>query len=303
LRRELAEKYNAELVEVREDWRHYLERHDLKIGDLLVDRIHHNPHGGELWGALQARHFKVQPANPKDWEDRISRFDLREALPGFLRFDPSDWTAGKDGLNSGKEGAALTIPFEGSRLDVISRHGNAWAEIRVDGKKPSELPGNWAATLPSSTPIDYRPAIMRVMLHGKPVKEKWTVTVESCSDDGKHFSYSVRGSVSGEQDRGDHTGVFHSRNGVIELRPEWFTLDHAIQIRNEPILAPFEISWEVYPMVPDVWEPGPVRDNPSGQTTLVQCLPAGAHELVIKPMQGEINIEELLIYRNDPQLE
>lgn len=300
LRRKLAEKYDAELVDIREDWGRYLQMHDLKVEDLLVDRIHHKPHGGELWGALQARHFKVQPADPKDWEDRISRFNLREALPGFLRFDPSDWTAGTDGLNSGKEGATLTIPFDGSRLDVISRHISALAEIRLDGKKPSELPDNWAATLPSSTPIDYRPAIMRVMLHGKPVKETWTVTVESCSDDGRQFSYSVRGSVSGEQGRGDHTGVFHSSNGIIELRPEWFTLDHARKIKQQPILAPFEISWEVYPMVPDVWDLGPAMYNPGGQTTLIQCIPDGSHELEIKLMKGEISIEELLIYRNVP---
>jgi len=232
LRRELAEKYEAELVDVREEWRRYLEMHDLKVYDFLVDKIHLNTHGGELWGALQARHFQVRPTNPEEWEDQVMRFDLSEGIPESFRFKPDEWASGAEGLRSTKPGALLTIPFTGSRLDVISREGSGSAEIRVDGKKPSALLSNWAATLPSPTPIDYRPALMRVKLHGQPVQETWTVTVESCSDDGHEFSYSVRGSVSGDQGRGDHTAVFRSRNGIVELRPEWFTMEHAIQMKS-----------------------------------------------------------------------
>ncbi|NDV61729.1 hypothetical protein G0Q06_04635 [Puniceicoccales bacterium CK1056] len=297
LRRELAEKYGAELVEVREEWREYIKMHDLKVHDFLVDKIHLNTHGGELWGALQARHFQVQPGTPVEWEDKVTRIDLRDAIPSTFQYNHSEWNSGIDGLSTRGENATLTIPFKGSRVDVISHTGSGQAEIRVDGKRPSELLSNWAATLPSPTPFDYRPAIMRVMLHGQPIKEKWTVTVESCSDDGNEFSYAVKGSVSGHQGSGDHTGNFLSDNGVIELRPEWFTMEHVIRIKNEPIPTPFEITWEVYPMLVDVWDLSPRPDNPSGQTTLIQCLPHGEHELEIQLVEGALSLEQLLNHR------
>jgi hypothetical protein len=297
LRRDLARKYNAELVDVRKHWRRYLEMHDLRVEDLLVDKIHHNQHGGELWGALQARHFQVQPANPIDWDDRVSQFDLREGVPDFLRLDPSKWSADAEGLRNNGAGGILTIPFEGSRLDAVIQQGRGRAEIRVDGRKPSEILSNWAANLPSQTPIDYRPAIMRVILHGQPVEETWRVTVEWCSDDGNEFIYSVRGSISGDQGEGDHTSVYRSKNDIIELRPEWFTMEHAIRIKREPIPTPFEITWSVYPMVPDVLELSIAGKKPIRQTTLVQCLPDGAHELTIGLLDGVICIEEILIYK------
>ena len=76
IRRDLAEKYGCELVEVRKNWADYLEMNDLTRSDLLKDRIHLNDHGGQLWGALQARHFEVQSADPALWQHSISCIDL-----------------------------------------------------------------------------------------------------------------------------------------------------------------------------------------------------------------------------------
>ncbi|MEM9017259.1 MAG: GDSL-type esterase/lipase family protein, partial [Verrucomicrobiota bacterium] len=280
VRRELAERYGAELIEVRKDWEKYLNQHHLAIPDLLSDSIHHNAHGGELWGALQARHFEVQPANPATWQDRITRIDLRNSTEGKLgsvAFDTAEWTKTKTGLQSQKAGASLKLNFEGTRVDIIAHSSEGAADVLIDGKRPSEISETWSATLPSKTPIDYRPAIMRVDLGGKPVAETWTLTVDSVNETGSEFSYTLRGSVSGDQGRGGSNEVFRSRNGIVEFRPEWFTLEHAVQIKKRPIPVPFDVTWEVYPGAPDEirFSPDAAESNPSGQRTLIQKLPNG----------------------------
>ena len=72
----MAEKYDAELVEVREGWKAYLAAHELGVEALLSDNVHHNPHGGELWGALQERHFRKLKSDPETWQNRVTTIDL-----------------------------------------------------------------------------------------------------------------------------------------------------------------------------------------------------------------------------------
>lgn len=300
-RKEIAEKYGSELVELRKDWGKYLSNHGLKVEDFLTDKIHLNRHGGELWGALQARHFEVQPLDPKSWEGRVSRIDLKEQKKvalGEVRFDPAKWKKTAAGLQTKEAGAKLEVHFTGSRIDVVCWKGEGVADILVDRKPPSEHLETWAATLPSPTPIDYRPGIMRVGIGSKPIDETWTLTANSVNEDGKEFTYSLRGSVSGGQGCGDHRSAFRSTNGIMELQPQLFRFADAIWIRKKPLPVPFEIKWDVYNTSLDQWEcNGATEENPSGQITLVQQLPNTRHVLEIIPRSGNIEIGEILIYR------
>lgn len=299
LRRELADQYGAELVEVRGDWRRYLNRHDLPVTEFLSDNIHHNVHGGELWGALQERHFRVVESDPESWQNRVTTIKLNDRetdgalgevlLEGGARIEKGS------GLVLDEPGQSMRLTFRGTRVDLISRGGQGVADITVDGHKPSRFLETWSATLPTSTPIDYRPAIMRVGLGGSPVEETWTVTFDEVSEDGKAFTYDVAGSRSGKQGRGDHSGMFRSDNGIIELDPAMFTLSHAIQIKKKPLETPFSVTWEVKNRSLDRW----VQDSAAGQVTLVQQLPNGEHVLEVKSLSGSFQIEKVLIYRPD----
>lgn len=298
LRIELAEKYGAEIVDLRSDWRRYMDMHGMEASDLLVDRIHLNAHGGELWGALQARHFEVQPFDAVQKQGNIETINFCNNEMDTVRFEKGDWKSTKEGLVSQRTNVQLTVPFQGARIDAVGRSHDALLDILLDEKKPSAIPEIWATTLPSATPIDYRPAIMRVALSGVPVAETWTVTVDRCREDGLEFSYSVRGSVSGEQGRGDHTGIFRSLNGYIEIRPEWFTMEHAICIQKSPIPVPFEITFDVYPMVPDQLRWSAHGDNCSGQYTLLQCLKNGSYNLQLHLVEGSLQLEKFIVYRS-----
>ena len=140
--------------------------------------------------------------------------DTNESLHGHIEYDEREWKKDADGITSTMPGAKLKLTFEGTRIDLVSLKGQGVAGILIDGKKSSTMAGTWAATQPSKTPIDYRPAIRKVGIGGQPVAETWTLTADNISEDGKAFSFSLEGSVSGFQGRGDHTAPFVSMNGV-----------------------------------------------------------------------------------------
>lgn len=300
LRRDLAERYQCEFVELRREWGKYLARHALEPSDLLKDRIHLNRHGGELWGALQARHFQRQASDTRPWESKVARIDLSQANRsqiGHVEWD-ENWERDAHGIFTSTPGATLRIAFQGSRLDVVSLSGQGRAEIRVDGRKPSEIPSTWAATLPSPTSIDYRPAIRHVEIIGQPRPEQWTLSAEAMSADGTEFSYRLDGSISGFQGSGNHVATFESVNGVIKLSPEHFGWSHAIKIKGQPLAIPEQTSWKLYPTSLDEWQFSAEKaDNPSGQITLVQQLKNGSHRLEIRLKSGSLHLSECLIFR------
>jgi len=215
-------------------------------------------------------------------------------------FDPKDWNPTSKGLENGSTGKSLKIEFEGTRVDVIHFGGDGIADIHIDGKRPSEIPETWSATLPSSSPIDYRPAIMRVGLMGLPEKETWTLTAHSVSNNGRTYNYSVKGSVSGFQGKGDQSDIFQSDNGILQIDPRMITFADAIRIRKKPIPTPFNVTWKTINRSLDQWHCKSADEkNPSGQTTLVQQLTNGKHTLEIIPRSGTIQIEQILIHRPD----
>ena len=301
LRRDLAARYGFELVEVRENWRKYLAMHGIKVPELLRDRIHHNQKGGELWGALQARHFEMVKADPAAWQDTITTIALKETKSGKLgsvSYDDKQWKTSASGLKTTATGATLVLEFDGTRVDVISRSGNGKAQIKVDGKSPRAFAETWSATLPSNTKIDYRPALTQARIIGVPKEEVWTMTFNAISEDGTSFSYALKGSVSGEQGRGDDTSVFTSRNGVFEINPKDITFSHAVQIKKKPVPVPLAVTWKTYNRSLETWKcEGRTKKNPSGQVTLVQQLENKKHRLEIILLTGTIQIDEIRIHR------
>ncbi len=302
LRKELADKYGAELIDVRKDWKTYLDMHGLTPKDLLRDNIHHNTHGGELWGALQERHFRVRTPDPQDWQNRVNTIDLTERdsvnADGQISFSKEGWEPTRHGLKSTKHGSPLIIEFEGTRIDIISHSGNGEADILIDEQPPSAHLETWSTTLPTSTPIDYRPAIMNVRLRGKPMTESWTLTVDSADAKGQSFTYFLNGTQSGRQGKGSHKSSFVSENEIIRIDPASFTLAHAIQIKKKPLPIPFDVTWKVQNRSLDRLETTNHRTR-SGQATLVQQLPNNRHTMKIIPRKGIIHLEKIIIHRPD----
>ena len=57
----------------------------------------------------------------------------------------------------------LTLPFEGNRVDVVLKPGDAApAQVRIDGKKPSEIPELYTFTRALATPGGKWPVILKL---------------------------------------------------------------------------------------------------------------------------------------------
>ena len=195
-RRAMAEKYGCEMVDLRETWKKHIRDHGLKVDDFLTDVVHLNGKGGKLMGDILVPAFQYHPELPPTWHETIKTFPAAdEAGPVVL---VGDWKRTASGV-VGTQGS-LKMEFHGNRVDVTAMPLDGelgTARILIDGKSVSAHPRAYAATLPTRTPLDYRPAIKQVILGDDPKVEAWTLTARDISDDGRKFAFDLSGSVTG----------------------------------------------------------------------------------------------------------
>jgi hypothetical protein len=305
LRRKLARKYDCELVELRQAWKKYLQENNLQPSDLLVDGVHLNRRGGELMARLVADHF-VEPKNsPESWAPMVQSFDARDVSDdktGHLTFSGEPWRRDGNALIGDSSENALILRFHGNRV-VVTTHrmpgSLGTARILIDGKPVSSYPQCYAATLPSPTPIDYRPALKLVELGDDPKVEDWTLAAHIDSDDGREFRFTVVGSVTGNDGQSDHTRPFVSASGRLRIEPRMFSFAEAVRIRKKALPEEFDIHWKVYLMGVDVWKPKLCEDAGAvDQTTLVQGVNNEPHVLMIIPNgDGPVPVASLTVHR------
>ena len=305
LRRELARKYDCELVELRKAWQKYLDDNNLEPSDLLVDVVHLNQRGGELMAQLVAEHFIEPKENRDSWAPLVQTFDARNIAnseTAQITFSGKPWRRDGNALIGDSPDSKLKLRFRGNRVVVTSHRMSGplgSATILVDGKPVSDHPECYAATLPTPTPIDYRPALKLVELGADPKVEDWTLTAHIDSDDGREFHFTVSGSATGNDGQGDHTKTFLSDSGRLRIQPAMFSFAEAVRIRKKPLPDQFDITWSVYLTGVDVWKPQ-LRDTTGAvdQTTLVQGLANEPHELTIIPNgDGPVPIASLTVHQ------
>jgi len=305
-RREMAEKYGCEMVDLRETWKRHIRANKQKVDDFLTDIVHLNKHGGQLMGDILVPAFQYHPELPSTWQETVREVSMSDALAG--KADDvtlsGDWQATGRGVAGSK--GTITLRFKGNRIDLTAlplRGTLGTARVLVDGKAPSAHPGAYAATLPTRTPIDYRPALKRVQLGEDPKVEEWTLTAYDISEDGKQFAFEVAGSVTGPDGSGTHEGTFVSNSKRITLQPHDFSFAEAIRIRKKPLPDTFKVTWNVWFMGMDEWKPKPIADLPTlGRNTLIQGINNVEHTLEITLNgDGPVGIESLALHR--PPLE
>lgn len=301
-RRDMAEKYGCEMVELRETWKKHIRDHGLTVEEFLTDVVHLNSKGGKMMGDILVPALQYHPELPVTWSDTIKTLPAAAALragSGPMTFN-GDWKASGDGVVGSNGSAKLT--FHGNRVDVtaLRRVGKLGsATILVDGKPVSAHRAAYAATLPTCTPIDYRPALKLVTLGADPQVEDWTLTAHDSSEDGKRFAFDVEGSVTGPDGSGTQETTFVSTSGRITLQPHDFSFAEAIRIRKKPLPERFEVTWKVYLMGTDVWQPTPeVEPGKVDRTTLIQGIANAEHTLeILANGDGGVPIECLTVHR------
>ena len=273
----VAERYGCELIDIRPPWKRYLLDHKLPSKALLRDNVHLNDQGCHLMAELIKRQLVHQPGR------------MTEQSRGLMR----TYRVGRDATWAGGK---LTLAFEGNRVDAVASGAGegGTAEVRIDGRRPSELPGCYCLTRPS-TIHNVWPAVIRVTWAKPPILEDWRARILSSDEYGTKFRFEVIGSKTGRDGIGTHDARFVSRSGRVVIEPGDWHLQRTCTYRKKPVPKGFETRWRVRPLFVDTWRPPKVADAAREHvTTLAQGLRNGRHTL---ELTGRAASREIRVYR------
>lgn len=325
--RRLAQEYNCELAEVREQWRAYLDQCEIEPAVLLggPNDVHPNRAGNRLLADLVGRHIRYNPDAPAGWTDTVRTYLAADALepvnpasPGPLRFTGRPWQVNTARADRGRDlaavvgndpNSALKLRFRGNRVDVeagLAPGPLGTARVLIDGVPPSEHPGCYAIGRPSKVTGSRWPGIRRVGHREKLVEETWTLEVLSIDRSAKKFTYRVSGSVTGADGEGSSEGVFVSDSGRVVLHPKDFVFAAAKRHTGGRPHTGMKITWKVVAQCTDTYRPEAAPEGGKQRqafgaavqrTTLVQGLSNGPHTLEIIPNgDGPVPIEALVVH-------
>ena len=272
-----ATKYGCQLAHVRESWKQYLKDHGLKPQQLLRDGAHLNEHGELLMAELVSQELVYRPDLPQDsWRGMVRTCVVGEDVK---------W-----------EGDTLTLEFEGNRVDALAAPGGGGpTRVRIDGKRPSELPELYYHARPSGTAGVGWPAIKRIAWQKPLVVEDWTATFSHFNDKQDEFTFTVAGSKTGPDGRGTAKERFVSTSGRVVIEPDDWVFEYCRRVSKKRTPDGFKVRWKVRPLFVDVFEPPRVAD-PSREhaVTLAQGLTNARHRL---ELVGKTTLRAIRVYR------
>src|SRR5579862_7659823 len=262
----VAKKYGCALLDQRNLWKQYLRDYNLHAPQLLKDGVHQNDFGNYLMAEIVKAYLvpradaRIDPMNCDTVRTHVIGRDLK-------------WKGGK-----------LTLSFEGNRVDLIAHTGTAPpAEIRIDGKKPSEIPELYGFTRALSTPGGKWPVILK-MSSEKPLQEEhWTMDVTKDAANDKLFAFTVTGSKTGADGSGRSDQRFVSNSGRIVIDPADWNVDYSLSLPGiKPVPDHFTVHWSVIPYFEDTFVVPNVPDPAIEKVlTIAQGLPNGKHTLEV----------------------
>ncbi len=231
----LSRKYGTEWCDQRAMWKHYLADYGLEPKALLKDGVHLNPHGEFLMAECVKSCLRwdgaSEPAAAEEWvKTLVVDKDIR-------------WEA-RDGKKT------LRLEFEGNRVDVIGAVGataaGAKTTVRIDGKKPSELPELYGFTRALAKPGGKWPVIAPIRSEKPLVVEDWTMDVQRDPADEKRFTFKIAGSKTGFDGEGLSDARFVSNSGRVAIAPEDWNVSYALMLSGvKPVPEKLTVRWNV----------------------------------------------------------
>jgi hypothetical protein len=306
--RQLAQKYNCELVDLSVTWSEYLRQHGLQPVDLLREGPHPNVEGYTLMTDLIGRHLRFNPIFPNNWEDTVRTYEARRPLEEAedeIQLTGDGWATNQDGIVGSDSKQSLHLDFVGNRVDLIAAHADlsqklGSARILLDGKPPSANPDAYAITRPSTGPQTWFPAVMRIS-HTKPLLlEDWTLRITRMNKNATDFAFEVVGSKTGPDGSGTNKETFVSKSGRVKIEAGDWMLAQIMSIFKQSAPPPvgFEVHWSVVPMFKDVYQAPDTSDKAKVyETTLFQLISNTHHTIDVIPNgDGPVPIEALQVY-------
>jgi hypothetical protein len=262
----VARKYGAELCDQRSLWKQYLTANKLEPKALLSDAVHLNARGEFLMAECVKAYLRRDAKfDPPAADSRVKTFVVGKDV---------DWKDGK-----------LTLTFRGRRVEAVCKPGDApAATILIDGKKPGEFPGNYALTRAIAKPGGKWPVVAGFGPGNKPVVEDWFMDLTRADSDGKLFTFTLRGSVTGPDGNGRSDTKFISNSGRVAIDPEHWNVAYALALAQvKPVPEKMTVTWKVVASSDDEFS-APKNSDPTVETavTLARGLPNGDHVLEIR---------------------
>ncbi len=287
----LAEKYKCDIINIRDAWKEYLSLNNLKPSSLLRDGVHLNNYGNLVMAELVKPLFIYRPQYPSD------PFGLCTVYYGkILKF----------------KGRKLGITVDGNRALAVFEKNSVWQgdsiKVTVDGKSPLSFPGSWYITRPYDDhgrkwPWEL-PAMIRIR-HTTPwLNEEWSCTFNTLEKPYDEFSFSIKGSVTGNDGEGNSTRDFNSSSGRIiigagdaESGGDWH-LKRSFSV-TKAFLTPGEtVKWKTYPAGTPYLSPFSAEKNRPEEHVIFQGVPCGKHKLILeKSGKKTARLKEIVVYK------
>ncbi len=303
----LAQKYNCELVDVRNEWKAYLKEHDYEPRTLLSDGVHLNDMGLQLIATLVERHFRFISVYPAGWSGTIRTYEAKraadEGATDEIICTGTVWEAhGASAIGISPE-SSLKLRFKGNRVDVVPGYvegqTGGTAKILIDGKPPSSNPRLYYITRPSKALGCWMPAINRISHISPLIEEDWTLRITEISDDAADFTFDVFGSKTGFDGTGNNKAAFTSNSGRVVIEPRDFMITWVQGYFKTKCPQGFEVTWSVKPLFVDRYESPALEDAARIVVIPVaQGLENTSHTLEIIPNgDGAVPIREIRVHR------
>lgn len=303
--RYIAQKYDCELADISAEWPVYLETNKLEPKDLLRDNVHPNRNGNWLLAQLVGRHIRYNPLFPHPWYHTVRTYFTSPAFDKVntspVTFSGTPWQNEKGVAVSNSRNSKMKLKFYGNRVDVITETPEATgsARILIDGKPASV----YTITRPSAGPGTWWPGVRKITHVTPLIPEDWTLKIESINADTTEFTYSVRGSKTGNDGTGKSTETFISKSGRVVIEPSDVIFTSIKKTFKTAIPVGFITRWSVVPMFVENFRAPEMTDKKKlYKTTLVRGLSNGLHILEIIPNgDGSVAVTAFEVHR--PPLE
>ena len=289
----LAAKYHCELLPLRDHWKHYTEKNDIRPVDLTTDGQHLNDQGNFLMAELIKPYLYYEPGVTTDPDKLQTTFRV--------------------GRDIDFSGDTLTLIFEGNKVDVVTGTGgfspadSAW--ILLDGRRPSEYQGCYFASRPYNTRGDSwpwnLPGMIRVQHLAAWTDEEWKCVFTEAAEPFTDFSFVITGSVTGYDGAGSGTSDFISlskkvviRGGDAEDGGDWH-LNRSYRVLKTLVLPGDTIRWKTESISSDLYVPR-IANDPLVEniTTLFQGVANTRHTLrIIRAGRNLPPIREIRVFR------
>lgn len=215
----IAARYGLAIDPRRWAWNAYLQRHHLKIEQLLADPPHPNAAG---W-ALMARLFET-------WFDWVVR-------------------SGGDHPQSLVEDhpVAAETGFTGNRVELIARTPlDGRIGVQIDGKRPDDIDGCWQIGRTTMVGIDPKwPAIRQVSVDPADHRpEQWTAVLTDMSPNRDDFRFKLYSSVTGFDGEGSGKADFTSRSGKVRIAAKDWVMADLFRFHHVSLPDGFKVEWD-----------------------------------------------------------